>query len=119
KSWTIELALYWAERYNGQGYFGKGNSPYLWSWTTLYSAGKYVADGQYSPSFVDPQAGVAAIFKALETMGAVRFTREGGIAPQPQEKPVTTTPVIAPQGLPSFADIEKFVESADKVLPFI
>ena len=65
KTWSIERILYECERYNGWGYLGKGNSPYLWSWTSEYHGGKYVADHVYSPSAWDAQAGCVAVFQAL------------------------------------------------------
>jgi lysozyme family protein len=66
-AWPTDRMLYEAERYNGFGYVGKGvNSPYIWSGTSLYSRGKYVADGKYDASAVSQQVGVAAILRALE-----------------------------------------------------
>jgi lysozyme family protein len=56
------------ETYNGLGYqkYRKGNpSPYLWSGTTVYERGKYVADGRFSSIAVDKQLGCAAILKAF------------------------------------------------------
>lgn len=71
-TWTIARALYELERYNGFGYVKKRvNSPYLWSFTTLYEKGKYVADGRYDPAAVSQQCGAVAIMKALEELGAL------------------------------------------------
>lgn len=64
-SWSVERVLYECEKYNGWGYLKRGNSPYLWSWTSEYDHGKFVADGKYSDAAVDKQPGVVAIFKAL------------------------------------------------------
>jgi lysozyme family protein len=65
-SWEIPRCLYELERYNGFGYVSKGiNSPYLWSYTTLYAKGKYVADGRYDANAVSSQCGAAAIMKEL------------------------------------------------------
>lgn len=69
--WSLERILYECERYNGFGYLGKGNSPYLWSWTTLYTSGKYVRDHVYDPHAIDRQPGVVAILKALAAAGVV------------------------------------------------
>jgi len=64
--WSLPAALFQFERYNGWGYVSKGvNSPYVWSWTDLYSRGKYVADGAFSPSTIDPQPGCAAMLNIL------------------------------------------------------
>lgn len=57
------------EAYNGLGYqryHPDVPSPYLWSGTSLYTRGKYVADGKFSPAAVDKQLGCAAILKRLE-----------------------------------------------------
>jgi lysozyme family protein len=64
--WSLERVLYELERFNGFGYRNKGRpSPYLWAGTDQYHAGKYVRDGVYDPSFVDPQAGCCAVLKLL------------------------------------------------------
>lgn len=66
KDWSIGNTLLRLEKYNGLGYKGKGlPSPYIWSWTNQYKAGKYVADGKFDPKVVDAQCGVAAIVKKL------------------------------------------------------
>lgn len=64
-SWEIPRCLYEWERYNGWGYFGKINSPYVWSFTTLYDKGKYVADHVFDANAVSKQCGAAAILKTL------------------------------------------------------
>lgn len=56
------------EGYNGWGYRKYHPSvptPYLWSGTTVYSKGKYVADGKWSSSAVSKQIGICAILKEL------------------------------------------------------
>ncbi|MGY8706352.1 hypothetical protein RAD16_11495 [Bradyrhizobium sp. 18BD] len=66
KDWSIAAALTALETYNGIGYAARGvPSPYLWSGTDQYRAGKYVRDGVYDPSKVDPQLGCAALVIAL------------------------------------------------------
>ena len=60
------------ETYNGLGYqrYHKNvPSPYLWSGTTAYTRGKYVADGKFSNLAVDKQIGCAAILKRLHERG--------------------------------------------------
>lgn len=57
------------ELYNGAGYqkYHKSvPSPYLWSGTTIYTSGKYVADGKWSSTAVSKQVGCACILKLLE-----------------------------------------------------
>lgn len=64
--WPIERILYEAERYNGWGYLGRINSPYVWAATSKQQRGKYVGDGVYSQSTWDTQLGVAAILKGID-----------------------------------------------------
>lgn len=67
--WTIPLCLQFAEKWNGLGHLRKHpdvNTPYLWSFTNLYTKGKYVADGKYDPNAVSKQVGVAALFLDLK-----------------------------------------------------
>jgi lysozyme family protein/peptidoglycan hydrolase-like protein with peptidoglycan-binding domain len=74
-SWTIERVCYEIEKYNGFGY-RKFNvpSPYLWSFTNIYSSGKYVRDGVFSSSEVDRQCGTMPILKRIMELDAsVRF----------------------------------------------
>lgn len=55
-----------AEAYNGLGYHRKGKpSPYVYSGTSEYSSGKYVADGVYRENAVDAQLGVMPMLGAL------------------------------------------------------
>lgn len=66
KDWGIPNTLELLERYNGLGYRKKGlPSPYLWSFTSNYKSGKYVADGKFDPNAVDGQCGVAPLLKLL------------------------------------------------------
>jgi lysozyme family protein len=65
KNWSLERILYETEKYNGWGYLGKGNSPYLWAATTEYHGGKYVADHVYDRNAWDKQLGCVALLKSL------------------------------------------------------
>jgi len=68
--WSIPKQLWQFERYNGFGYVQKKiNSPYVWSFSSLYSHGKYVADGRYSASAISQQCGAAVILKCLLDAG--------------------------------------------------
>ncbi|EJN13415.1 hypothetical protein PMI42_03271 [Bradyrhizobium sp. YR681] len=75
KDWSTAAALTALETYNGVGYAARGvPSPYLWSGTNQYRAGKYVRDGVYDSSKVDPQLGCAALLMALmELDPGIRF----------------------------------------------
>ena len=69
KDWSIAHALFLLEGFNGYGYrqyHPTVKSPYLWSMTSNYSKGKYVADGKWSSTAVSQQCGIACILKALK-----------------------------------------------------
>ena len=70
KSWgDIGDELNNVELYNGSGYqkYHPGTpSPYLWSWTTIYTRGKYVADGVWSDTAISDQCGVSPLLKTLK-----------------------------------------------------
>jgi lysozyme family protein len=64
KSWTLELMLGRLEKYNGLGCARKGIcTPYLWSGTNHYTAGKYTSDGIFDPKAVSKQLGAAVILR--------------------------------------------------------
>lgn len=65
KEW-IAIALDEMERYNGLGYRHRGKpSPYLWSGSSAYVKGKYVADNKYSPNAVSQQTGAGLVLRAI------------------------------------------------------
>src|SRR5262249_30565370 len=84
KAWSVERILYETEKYNGWGYLKRGNSPYLWSWTSEYHGGKYVRDGVYDPSHWDEQAGCVGLPKAL---AALEPARAAGLTPRQAAPP--------------------------------
>ncbi|ATJ83526.1 hypothetical protein ACFPTY_10945 [Halomonas beimenensis] len=74
--WSLAGLLYQLERYNGWGYrrfHPEVLSPYLWSFSTHYDRGKYVADGRWSDTAVSRQAGAAVILRRLAELGEVAF----------------------------------------------
>jgi lysozyme family protein len=85
--WSLAGALYELERYNGFGYrlyHPQTLSPYLWSFSTLYEAGKYVADGQWSDSARSAQCGAATLMRRLVDRGAISELAEiPDSAPEP------------------------------------
>jgi lysozyme family protein len=65
--WSLPRCLYRLEAYNGFGYRKAGRaSPYLWSFSTLYSRGKFVADGKFDPNARSKQCGAAVMLKLLD-----------------------------------------------------
>jgi lysozyme family protein len=73
--WTPERACYEIEKFNGFGYRNKNvKSPYLWSFSNIYSSGKYVSDGNFSSSAIDQQCGAMPLLKRIMELDAsVRF----------------------------------------------
>lgn len=66
--WSLPAMLYRIEGYNGFGYrlhHPGVLTPYLWSFTSHYTAGKYVADGSFSATAVSAQCGAAALLRRL------------------------------------------------------
>lgn len=60
------------ERFNGMGYRKRGIlSPYIYSATQYYDAGKFVADGHFSATAVDKQLGCIAILKRMQQKGVL------------------------------------------------
>ena len=76
KDWSIPGTLFKLEGYNGFGYRDNHPdvpSPYLWSFSTHYSRGKYVADGKFSPTTVSAQCGVAVLLRRLAEKNLIAF----------------------------------------------
>lgn len=90
KDWSIGAVLTLLERYNGLGYAGRDvPSPYLWSGTDQYSAGKYVRDGFYDPNAVDRQLGCAGLIKTMMAIDpTITFT---GVKLVPVQQPPEPT----------------------------
>lgn len=116
--WTAPRCLWCAEEFNGEGYELAGsNSPYVWDWTNLYTAGLFVADHSFSPSKRENRAGVAAIFKALI---AVDSEVKAALEPAPvvAQQPTVQEKEVVPMSTTS--DPLQSAESiALTVLPFV
>lgn len=71
---SLQHILYACEKYNGVGYLRYHKSvpsPYLWSFTSVYTKGKYVADGKFSAFAVSEQCGVVPILKELQNRNLI------------------------------------------------
>jgi lysozyme family protein len=114
--WGPEHVCWVLEKFNGFGYRRFGvPSPYLWGGTSVQQPGKYVSDGHYSPSVMDPQIGGMALLKslmALDTSVAFDKVPDGTVSPRPAPKDQTPPPKVAP----SPAD-PTHVEIATSILP--
>lgn len=70
--WSLERTLYRLEAYNGFGYRKLGvPTPYLWSFSSHYDTGKFVADGSFNPRAKSQQCGAATTLKLLTEAGEV------------------------------------------------
>lgn len=73
--WGLERTLWRLEAFNGFGYRRLGKvSPYLWSYSSHYDRGKFVADGRYSPVARSQQCGTAVMLKLLAQAGEISFS---------------------------------------------
>lgn len=86
--WSLERALYEGERFNGFCYRNRGvPSAYLWSGTSVYAGGKYVADGKWSATARDKQMGIAPIMFALAPADVVQGNATPDALPVPTPAP--------------------------------
>jgi lysozyme family protein len=87
--WTIAETLYFLETYNGFGYRNlhpEVLSPYLWSWSTHYKQGLYVADHVFNPLAVDMQCGCALLLQALEYSKGYEYRKDEYVPPVTVER---------------------------------
>ena len=70
--WSLPRMLYRLEAYNGFGYRNSARaSPYLWSFSNLYTKGKFVSDGHFDPKAKSQQCGAAVMLKVLDLAGSL------------------------------------------------
>lgn len=99
KDWSPGGAMTLLEQYNGLGYANRGlPSPYIWSGTDQYRAGKYVRDGVFDPNVVDSQLGCAGLILAMIQVDPTITFTGAKITPPPlaPEPPVVKPPPPAP-----------------------
>lgn len=72
EDWTLSRILFELERFNGFGYRQRGlTTPYLWSGSDQYRAGKYVRDGVFDAAAVSRQIGGAVVMQAMIAAGDI------------------------------------------------
>lgn len=72
--WSLPHLLYRLEAFNGFGYRRMGRAtPYLWSFSTHYERGKFVADGRFNPRARSQQCGAAVMLKLLADEGEINL----------------------------------------------
>ena len=82
--WSVAGTLYQLEAYNGFGYrlyHPETKSPYLWSFSTVYTSGKYVADGTWSDTAKSGQCGAAVILRRMAERRLIAFADQPTPAP--------------------------------------
>jgi len=106
--WSLAGIAYVLEGYNGFGYrlyHPEVKSPYLWSATIAYTAGKYVADGSWSATAVSKQCGAMALLACLVELGRVDLAEAAASAPETHAttaltraaaRPAWSGPVLGP-----------------------
>jgi lysozyme family protein len=81
-NWTWTRACYEGELYNGFGPRAHGrHTGYLWSWTNVYTGGKYIADGKWDPDTQDQQCGMVPMMAALLRLDASLVLADALTAP--------------------------------------
>ncbi len=83
--WGLAGTLYQIEGYNGWGYrlyHANVLSPYLWSYSTHYSSGKYVADGTWSETAQSNQCGAAVLLRRMAENRQIEFQDQPIPSPQ-------------------------------------
>lgn len=72
RDWSVAGAAYQWERFNGFGYRSHDvPTPYLWSFSNEYTAGKFIRAGVFSPAIVSQQAGALVILRRLLDLSVV------------------------------------------------
>lgn len=104
KDWSIAGLCYVLERYNGWGYrkyHPNVKSPYLWSFTSIYTTGKYVADGKWNESAASQQVGAMALLLEIAQQGQpypveVGHAQDQGLAATSLQPTAPVLPSVLP-----------------------
>ena len=90
--WSLAGCLYQIEGYNGWGYrlyHAHVLSPYLWSFSSHYISGKYVADGTWSDAAKSGQCGAGVLLRRMAEHHQVDFPDQP--APNSSVQPLIPT----------------------------
>jgi len=99
-NWTWTRALYEGELFNGFGPRNHGrHSGYLWSWSSVYTGGKYVADGEWDPSAHDKQCGMVPMMVALLRLDSSLALADGLPVPAVEAPSIVPAPAPVPIGM--------------------
>ena len=74
EAWTLSDSLFQLEKFNGFGSRSRGiNTPYLWSFSTHYTKGKFIQDGVWDSNAVSQQCGAAVLLRRLIDQGTIEI----------------------------------------------
>ena len=100
-NWTLPGLLYRLEAYNGFGYRQyQINSPYLWSFSTCYTRGKFVEDHRFDPVQVDAQPGTAVVLHRMMEQGLITIPG-ASVSPRASTPQEPAAPATPPQDAPT------------------
>ena len=108
--WSLPGTLFRMEAYNGFGYrlqHPEVLTPYLWSFSSHYTRGKFVADGKFSSTAVSQQCGAAVLLRRMAETGAILFNRDGVPLPAAVNEPGAVDPLADFEPLVRFSETEK------------
>jgi lysozyme family protein len=75
--WSVAGIAYRLEKFNGTGYrdyHPEVKSPYLWSFSSHYTKGKYDIDGRFKPNLVSEQCGGMVLLKRMAEKDLIDLT---------------------------------------------
>lgn len=76
--WTLPGVLYNFERFNGFGYRRHAvPTPYLWAGSSVYTAGKFIADHVFSVHAVSQQVGAAVALRRMAEQNLIQAPLSG------------------------------------------
>lgn len=96
--WGVAGTLFKLEGFNGFGYRTKHPevlTPYLWSFSTHYTRGKFVADGRFSDTAVSDQIGAAVLLRRMAERGLIEFGEHEPTEPPGPGEDIDADPLIA------------------------
>lgn len=114
KVWTAARVAYAMESFNGFGYRSPSRnipSPYLWGGTNIQKPGKFVRDGVYDRTVMDPQIGGMAVLRQIMELDAT--AKFSAAAPKPVTQPAPK-PSIDDAPSPKAEDDERNVKPIAK-----
>lgn len=112
RDWSLPAVLFKLEAYNGWGYYNRNlPSPYLWSFSEHYSAGKFIKDGVFDAAFVDQQCGTATMLRRLAERQTIEFADEPALGGPPRIVPYAKTKPTDPALIAAAIRLQEWLSS--------